>query len=125
MKIYHVKAFCNEDKGGNPAGVVLNADWISETEMQTLAKVINYSETAFVLKSDIADYKVKFFTPVSEVDLCGHATIATFHVLHQENFIEAGHYHQETLAGRLEIEIKESGSIYMGQPLSSLQKALT
>lgn len=117
MKIYHVKAFCKEEKGGNPAGVILNADWISQIEMQNIAKAINYSESAFVLKSDIADYNVKFFTPASEVDLCGHATIATFHVLFNQNFIGPGHYTQETLAGKLGIDIDNKGTIFMEQPL--------
>lgn len=117
MKIYNVNAFCNHKDGGNPAGVVLNADWISPQEMQTLAKVINHSETAFVLKSDCADYKVKFFTPASEVDLCGHASIATFYVLFREKFIAPGRYSQETLAGTLAIEVLDDGRVYMDQPL--------
>jgi len=117
MKIYHVKAFCNQDKGGNPAGVVLNADWITEQDMQNLAKVVNYSETAFVMTSEKADFRVRFFTPVSEVDLCGHATVAAFHVLFQEGFIQAGSYKQETLAGILGIEVSADGRIFLEQPL--------
>ena len=49
--------------------------------MQNIAKKIGYSETAFVMKSDKADFRVRFFTPVDEVDLCGHATIATYNLL--------------------------------------------
>jgi PhzF family phenazine biosynthesis protein len=56
--------------------------------MQEIAKKINFSETAFVSKTNFADYKVRFFTPTSEVDLCGHATIATFFLMSKINLIK-------------------------------------
>lgn len=118
MNIYHVKAFCKNHAGGNAAGVVLEGQNLSEVEMQALAKKLNYSETAFVLESHVADYKVRFFTPSNEVDLCGHATIATFHVLHTIKKLPPGIYRQETLAGILSIEIDEDGVIFMEQPLA-------
>jgi PhzF family phenazine biosynthesis protein len=117
MKIYHVQAFSKNNSGGNAAGVVLEGEHLSEVEMQEIAKDLNYSETAFVLESHVADYKVRFFTPSSEVDLCGHATIGTFHILHQIKELPPGTYRQETLAGILSIDIDETGVIYMEQPL--------
>ncbi|MDT8337075.1 MAG: PhzF family phenazine biosynthesis protein, partial [Candidatus Izemoplasmatales bacterium] len=74
---------------------------------QEIAKVVNYSETAFVLKSDKADFKVRFFTPTSEVNLCGHATIATFNLLRDLDFIKPGIYKQETKAGILSLDVRE------------------
>ena len=80
-KIYRISALKYNNMGGNPAGVVLDADLLSESDMPTIAKEVGYSETAFIMKSLNADFKVRFFTPVAEVDLCGHATIASFNLL--------------------------------------------
>lgn len=113
-KIYRVTAFTNNIKGGNPAGVVLNADSLSYDEMLAIAKQVGYSETAFVMESSLADFKVRFFTPVEEVDLCGHATIATFNLLRDMNLISTGHYTQETKAGILKLEI-HNDYIFMEQ----------
>lgn len=115
MKIYHVNAFTEHLEGGNPAGVVLNADQLTTIDKLNIAKEVGYSETAFVSRSTVADFKVEFFTPSDEVDLCGHATIATFSVLFKENIIKSGVYTQETKAGVLEVDIKESGDVYMTQ----------
>ncbi len=81
VTVYSVNAFTLNGKGGNPAGVCLDADGLSESKMQAIAAKVGYSETAFVQKpvSAKADYKTRFFTPTREVNLCGHATIATFY----------------------------------------------
>lgn len=115
MKIYHVNAFTNSVQGGNPAGVVLHADHLSESEMKAIAKTVGYSETAFIMDSDLADFKIRFFTPSDEVDLCGHATIASFTVLLQSAIIQAGVYSQETKAGILKVNVSSSGDIFMNQ----------
>lgn len=81
-------SFSNEQFKGNPAGVVLDADDISEDNMLLISKELGYAETAFVLKSNIADFKVKFFTPTEQVDLCGHATIAYVTALIDEKIIK-------------------------------------
>ena len=112
--IYKLSAFPKTLSGGNPAGVVLNADNLSELEMLEIAKEIGYSETAFILKSKIADFKLRFFTPIVEVDLCGHATIATFNLLKMKDIVRKGTYFQETKAGVLRIDI-EKDSVYMEQ----------
>ncbi|MBU1019830.1 MAG: PhzF family phenazine biosynthesis protein [Firmicutes bacterium] len=113
-KLYRLNAFPKKDSGGNPAGVVLNADSLSDEQMQQIAKEVNYSETAFVSKSCIADFKVRFFTPTNEVDLCGHATIATFNLLRDLDIIQVGNYRQETKAGVLNIDV-QSDFVYMQQ----------
>lgn len=115
MKAYRLDAFSLNEKGGNPAGVVIGSDHLSDQEMQKIAKIINLSETAFVSRSRVADFKVRFFTPLDEVDLCGHATVATFYLLFKLGIIKSGSYQQETKAGILNIDISKSGSIMMNQ----------
>ncbi|MCG8482270.1 MAG: PhzF family phenazine biosynthesis protein [Clostridia bacterium] len=114
-RIYEVYAFSKDGKGGNPAGVVLDAKDLKEKEMQQIAYDLNYSETAFVMPSQKADLKVRFFTPGDEVDLCGHATIATFHTLKEVNHISTGEYTQETKAGVLKVKVQQDGIILMEQ----------
>ena len=99
IKVYTLNAFVKERKGGNPAGVVLSADFITDSEMQAIAKKVGFSETAFVLKTDKADLRLRYFTPAGEVPLCGHATIAAFGLLLKKGSIEAGKYSLETNAG--------------------------
>ncbi|MCT4621625.1 MAG: PhzF family phenazine biosynthesis protein [Marinisporobacter sp.] len=117
IKVYTLNSFGNSSNGGNPAGVVLNADTLSDENMQMIAKKVGFSETAFVQKSDVADFKVRFFTPSEEVDLCGHATIACFYVLANKGIITPGKYKQETKAGVLDLEVKKDGTILMNQTL--------
>ena len=81
METYLVDAFTDTRFSGNPAGVVLDADQLTNEERQQIANELNASETAFVGRSNVADYHVAFFTPATEVDFCGHATIALFHTL--------------------------------------------
>ncbi|WDV47190.1 PhzF family phenazine biosynthesis protein [Clostridiaceae bacterium M8S5] len=115
LKVFIINAFAKTSKGGNPAGVVLNADNLSVKDMKKTASILGLSETAFVMKSDCADFKVRFFTPNNEVDLCGHATIGTFSVLLNEGCISVGCYTQETKAGVLKVEVKADASIMMEQ----------
>lgn len=108
IKIKQVDAFTSVPFGGNPAGVVTDANNIDYFIKQKIAKEMNLSETAFVSYSDKADFKVQFFTPKFEVDLCGHATIATFDTLYKENKLDLSKdkFYQETKAGVLPVEIR-------------------
>lgn len=115
VKVYTVNSFAKSINGGNPAGVVLNADGLSDVEMKKIAGVIGFSETAFVMKSDLADFMVRFFTPNEEVDFCGHATIAVFHTISSKGYIKSGRYSQETKAGILDVQVMEDLSIMMNQ----------
>ena len=115
IEVNILDVFAEKVGDGNPAGVVLDANKLSDIEMQEISKKVGLSETAFVKKSERADFKVQFFTPNNEVDLCGHATIGTFSLLYKNGEIGVGVYTQETKAGILEIEIKEDGKIYMEQ----------
>ena len=88
IKTYIYDAFTEEKFKGNQAAVILEAEGLSEEDMKNIAKEFNYSESVFLFKSEKAFRKVRFFTPNSEVDLCGHATIAYIKCLCDNNFIE-------------------------------------
>jgi PhzF family phenazine biosynthesis protein len=112
-----LKSFGVTNEGGNPAGAVLNAAGLTDEQKKAISKEVGYSETAFVEKSDKADFKVTFFTPTDEVDLCGHATIATYALLFQKGLVKSGRYTQELKAGVLGIEINNTGLVVMDQSL--------
>lgn len=106
MKFYIVDAFTSEPFGGNPAGVVLleHAAFPSDELMQQVAAELRYSETAFVRCDDGSEFTARYFTPCGEVDLCGHATIASFGVLLHEGIVSEGEKCLiHTLAGDLEV----------------------
>lgn len=117
IKVYTLNSFAKTKEGGNPAGVVMNADSLSEEQMRKIAAVLGFSETAFVLQSNVADFRVRFFTPMEEVDLCGHATIATFYAMSSLNLLKQGNYTQETRAGILGIEIHNDNFVMMEQAI--------
>ena len=85
-----VDAFAEEPLAGNPAGVLPDADGLGPDQMQAVAAEIGASETAFLHPSGSADRRVRYFTPTTEVDLCGHATIASHAHLHADGVVEAG-----------------------------------
>jgi predicted PhzF superfamily epimerase YddE/YHI9 len=89
MKIYHIDAFTNELFKGNSAGVIIleNND-ISDALKQNIARELKHSETAFVLIKDEV-VNLRWFTPEREVDLCGHATIASAHILWESGLFDA------------------------------------
>lgn len=110
VNIYQVDVFTHKAFGGNPAGVVPDARGLREIDMQNLAREMNLSETVFIIPEDEYNYRVRFFTPVSEVDLCGHGTIGAFYTLAHMgyiSFLENGvkKIYQKTRAGRLAVEI--------------------
>jgi len=108
IKVKKVNAFTDSINGGNPAGVLLDSPDLTDEQMAFITKQLGVSETAFVFPSNKADYKVRFFSPNVEVDLCGHATIATFFtmalngVFPQDKEIVVT---QETKAGILPVSI--------------------
>ena len=83
LPFFQVDAFAPEPLTGNPAAVMPLEHWLDDAVMQAIAAENNLSETAFTVPSgrEDADYDLRWFTPTSEVDLCGHATIATGHIL--------------------------------------------
>jgi PhzF family phenazine biosynthesis protein len=81
IRFQHVDAFTDRPFAGNPAGVCILPDEASAEWMQHAAAEVNLSETAFVRRRTDGDFDLRWFTPVAEVDLCGHATLATAHAL--------------------------------------------
>lgn len=77
---FHVDAFASGLFSGNPAGVCVLADWLPDTTLQAIAAENSLAETAFLVHRAVA-YDLRWFTPTLEVDLCGHATLASAHVL--------------------------------------------
>ena len=117
MKYFIVDAFTEKPFGGNTAGVVLldGNKFPNETLMQNIAAELRYSETAFVRNDGNAHYTVRYFTPKGEVELCGHATIASFALLHQLG-IASGRCICRTLAGELEIDAASDVMMQMAKP---------
>ena len=124
IDVYLLNSFCIESTGGNPAGVVLNTANFTNPQKKSIAQELGFSETAFVQESDKADFKVTFFTPTEEIDLCGHATIATYALLLKKNIINPGEYTQELKAGLLKVRVKNDGTIIMGQRLPNFKQIL-
>ena len=118
MKYYIVDAFTSEPFGGNPAGVVLlDSGFPSDKLMQQVAAELRYSETAFVQRNGPAEFTVRYFTPAGEVDLCGHATIATFGLMRRLGIIADGELcMNHTLAGDLKVKAGEQVMIQMASP---------
>jgi trans-2,3-dihydro-3-hydroxyanthranilate isomerase len=124
IEIKQIDAFTKTPFQGNPAGVVLRAEGLNSRQMQEIAKEMNLSETAFVVKRwNRRSFSIRFFTPEKEVNLCGHATIATFYALAKTGEIKPcapyGEVFQKTKAGYLAVRIFfEQGNprmILMGQ----------
>jgi PhzF family phenazine biosynthesis protein len=117
IEVALVSSFTVNGKGGNPAGVVFNADQLSDAQKLRIAQAVGYSETAFVSNDDEADYEISFFTTTDEVDFCGHATLAVFSTMFQKGILTAGSYVQRTKAGILSVIIESNGKVVMDQQL--------
>ena len=114
LPFFHVDAFTSQPFAGNPAGVVPEANGLTDAEMQLIARELRHSETAFVLPPQAGgSYRIRFFSPTAEVDLCGHATIATAWVLFKEGKAAAT-LRQETNVGILDLRIDRT-TVWMAQ----------
>jgi PhzF family phenazine biosynthesis protein len=122
-RVLHVDAFAAWPGMGNPAGVLLDAEGLADSAMQAIARAVGFNETAFVLPSTRADLRLRYFTPGHEVDLCGHATVATFVLLHRRGRLPgAGSPRRltlETAAGLLPITLEADGA----EPLVVMEQA--
>ncbi len=117
MRYYVVDAFTNQPFGGNPTGVVLleSERFPEEKLMLQIAAELRYSETAFIRLHSDKEFTIRYFTPKAEVELCGHATIASFYLLHHEG-LASGTCLCHTLAGDLRIEAGEKVMMQMAMP---------
>ena len=117
-----VDAFTTDPLSGNAAGVLTDADGLSDAQCQAIARELAVSETAFCSSSTEADRRIRFFTPTQEVDLCGHATIAAHAFLHDEGQLSAGSHSLETAVGELEIEVEPDGTVWMTQDTPTVEQ---
>ena len=120
--IYQVDAFTSQRFAGNPAAVCPLEQWLSDRQMQQIAAENNLSETAFFVATG-KGYDLRWFTPTTEVDLCGHATLATAHVLfhHLESRQETLHFY--TRSGTLTVS-RQGEQYMMDFPVDNLEPAL-
>ncbi|QIA66042.1 PhzF family phenazine biosynthesis isomerase [Vibrio astriarenae] len=106
LDIYQVDSFTSEAFKGNPAGICITHDGLSEHLMRSIAQEMAVSETAFL---SLSDMRLRWFTPEAEVKLCGHGTLAAAHILKQRGQVKAGEEVQfETLSGTLTARVNEA-----------------
>lgn len=117
-----VNAFTLDGTGGNPAGVVLDADRLDEAAMQAVAARTGLSETAFVSRSASEGARLDFFTPTRRIAHCGHATVAAFAQMRAEGRIVEGITSKETVDGPRRI-IVQDGAVFMEQKAPAYETA--
>jgi PhzF family phenazine biosynthesis protein len=128
--ILRYAAFTTDPSTGNPAGVVLDATGLSDSDMQRIAKEVGYSETAFAVAVADRRFDVRYFSPLAEVPFCGHATIATAVALAERD--GTGDLIFQTKAGEIRVHTDEQGASLVSVPTRSrpatpdeLDRALT
>jgi len=130
LRLHHINAFTNTLFRGNYAGVIFLDEWLSTALMQAIATENNLSETAFVKQAGVNTYHIRWFSPICEIDFCGHATLASAYVLfkqdqalHDIEFYAAA---VGTLNARREADdfIAMTFPQYMPQALSEIPEAL-
>lgn len=108
--VLHYEAFSTIPGKGNPAGVVLNGDVFAEEEMLKIAEQVGFNETVFVQQSETANLKLRYFTPGHEMNLCGHATMASLYALASKGILTSSSNTIETKAGILPIQLDLTNS---------------
>jgi predicted PhzF superfamily epimerase YddE/YHI9 len=116
LSIFQVDAFNNKLFNGNPAAVVILPSWLPDATMQNIAMENNLSETAFVVKA-IDGYEIRWFTPTVEVDLCGHATLASGKVLFEYYEKDAERISFKSLYRGMLHVIKKGDVLYLDFPV--------
>lgn len=122
LTIYQADAFTSRVFGGNPAAICPLDDWLSDELMQSIAAENNLAETAFFLKQG-EHYGLRWFTPVAEVDLCGHATLATAHIMYTELDYAAPEISFETRSGILKVKRQDASYVmnFPADPLTTVE----
>jgi PhzF family phenazine biosynthesis protein len=110
IPIYQIDAFASRVFAGNPAAVCPLEAWLPDDVLQGIAAENNLAETAYLLARDDGDYDLRWFTPAVEVDLCGHATLASAYVIDKELEPGRGHVRFHSRSGPL--EVTREGDIY-------------
>lgn len=110
-----VKSFTKDKNHGNPAGVIPDSDVLSATQMLFISQQLGFSESVFIRKSKKADFNLRFFSPIQEVGLCAHATIAAVHVLAETGQIKRRNIVAETNTGIFSVSREKDGMIIISQ----------
>ena len=121
LNIYQVDAFAETVFSGNPAAVVPLGNWLPDEIMQNIALENNLSETAFFVPSGTG-FHLRWFTPAAEVKLCGHATLASAHVIFNHLNYSENEILFDSLSGKLSVK-KENGLYVLNFPASKLEEA--
>ena len=121
LSLFHVDAFTDCPFAGNPAAVCLLPSWKADSWLQAVAREMNLSETAFLVKQP-AHFDLRWFTPKVEVDLCGHATLAAAHILWQQNLVTGDEIRFSTRSGILKA-VHHDDSIELDFPLKPEEPA--
>lgn len=117
-----VDAFADEPMAGNPAGVVPDASDLADDQLRAIASELGATETAFVLPSDDADRRLRYFSPETELDHSGHAAVAAHAALFERGVIDDGTHTVETDAGILDVELIEDGTVWLEQDDASVRQ---
>jgi PhzF family phenazine biosynthesis protein len=120
VTVYHYNAFSSLPSKGNPAGLVLDADDLSDDQMLEIARKVGFNETSFIVKSEIADFRIRYFTPGHEMNLCGHATVASLFALTTKGLLTLENLVLDTKAGLLPMHIRPSEN---GSPLITMKQS--
>lgn len=120
LTLYQIDAFTQTIFGGNPAAVIPLNSWLDDAILQQIATENNLSETAFFVKNN-AEIELRWFTPLAEVNLCGHATLASAYVLFEELHFERDVIQFSTKSGILEVR-KINNAFQMNFPIDSIEK---
>jgi len=134
VKIKQIDAFTTTPHTGNPAGVVSDGKHLTDHQMQSIAREMNLSETAFILPASKqnADLRIRWFSPTMEVPLCGHATIASFHSLAEDGkhgMANRGRYQfrLETASGILPVDVTKTDdliSVMLGLKITPTERVM-
>lgn len=116
LQMYIVDAFTQHQFAGNQAAVIPLTSWLSPELMQSIAAENNLSETAFLVKDDLGRYEIRWFSPMQEIAFCGHATLASAHIIFQLNPAEHHITFYAKAVGELPVVKNTSGLIEMNFP---------
>lgn len=122
LRITVVDAFTDSVFGGNPAAVIIIDEWLSDDLMQSIAAENNLSETAFLALADASTYQIRWFSPLTEIAFCGHATLASAFVLFNQTPELTSLKFSAREVGEILLEKSESGKIQMDFPNTKPKK---
>ena len=121
LKIYQIDAFAQNVFEGNPAAVIKLENWIDDNILMKIANENNLSETAYIVENE-NKFELRWFTPISEVDMCGHATLASAYVLYNELGYLKNYITFATKSGEL-VVYKEGDLFNMDFPLLNIEES--